>query len=85
MLLVDLSGYSTQAGPGQLSLTSVAAPLYLAVALIAAGVAFARARTRYDWLLGAVSMIAALPRFLPYEASFLLVGFGRREPPSKPS
>lgn len=84
-LLFDLSGYSTQAGPGQMSLTAVAAPLYLAVAIIAAGIAFARAGTRYGWLLGAVSMIVALPRFLPYQASFLLVGFARRQPPSNPS
>jgi hypothetical protein len=78
MLLFDLSGYSTAPGGGQLSLTAVAAQLYLAAAITAAGIAYARARSRYGWLLGVVAMIVALPRFLTYEVSFLLVGLARR-------
>jgi hypothetical protein len=78
MLLFDLSGYSTAPGGGQLSLTSVAAQLYLAAAIVMAGVAYLRARSRYGWLVGVAAMIAALPRFLTYEVSFLLVGLARR-------
>ena len=75
--LYDLSGYSTQAGPGQMSLTSVAGQLYLAVAilLVAATYVIARSRPRYAWLVGAGAMMATLPRLLTYEIGFLLVGF----------
>lgn len=84
MLLFDLAGYSTQPGAGQMSLISVAPQLYLAAAITMAGVAFARARTRYRWVVGAVAMIAALPRFLTYEVSFLLVGAAERPNSSEP-
>lgn len=77
-LLFDLSAYSTDPGPGQISLTAVATQLYLAVALIMVGVAFARARTRFAWLAGAGAMMAALPRVLTYEIGFLLVGLAER-------
>ena len=73
-LLFDLSGYSTDPGPRQMSLTAVAIPLYVAVALASAGLAFLRARSRFRWLLGSLAMLAALPRALTYEAGFLLVG-----------
>jgi len=76
-LLFDLSEYSTQAGPGQMSLTSVAGQLYLAVAILLVGATYAaaRARSRFAWLTGALAMMATLPRLLPYEIGFLLVGF----------
>jgi hypothetical protein len=73
-LLFDLSGYSRQPGPGNMSLISVSIFLYLAMALVAAILAFVAARSRYPWLIGSLAMIAALPRMLTYEISFLLVG-----------
>jgi len=75
--LFDLSGYSTQAGPGQMSLTSVAGQLYLAVAILLVGATYAvaRARSPFAWLTGALAMMATLPRLLTYEIGFLLVGF----------
>ena len=77
-LLFDLSGYSTTPGPGQMSLTAVAFPLYVAVALVMAGVAYLGARSRHRWVLGALAMLLALPRALTYETGFLLVGLARR-------
>lgn len=76
-LLFDLSGYSTQPGPGNMSLISVAALLYVAVAVLMACLAYLAARSRYRWVAGALAMIAVLPRFLTYEISFLLVGAAR--------
>jgi hypothetical protein len=76
-LLFDLSGYSTQAGPGNMSLVSVNSSLYVAVALGSLVLAFAAARSRSRWVAGALAMIAVLPRFLTYEISFLLVGAAR--------
>lgn len=73
-LLFDLSGYSTQPGPGNMSLISVSTFLYVAVAVVMACVAVIGAKSRYRWAGGALAMIAALPRFLTYEISFLLVG-----------
>jgi hypothetical protein len=72
--LIDLSGYSTQPGPGNMSLISVGSLPFLAVAVTMVVLAFVGARSRYPWLLGALAMIAALPRMLTYEISFLLVG-----------
>jgi hypothetical protein len=72
--LFDLSGYSTQPGPGNMSLISVTPVLYLAVAVAMTSLAVLAARTPYRWLAGALAMIAALPRFLTYEISFVLVG-----------
>jgi lysylphosphatidylglycerol synthetase-like protein (DUF2156 family) len=79
-LAFDLSGYSTQPGPGNMSLISIGSLLYLAVAAAMAVLAFVGARSRYPWLLGALAMIAALPRFLTYEISFLLVGLAGVSP-----
>ena len=78
----DLSGYSTQPGPGNMSLISVAASLYVAVALVMSVLAFAAGRSRYRWVAGSLAMIAALPRFLTYEISFLLVGAAHHSRPS---
>jgi hypothetical protein len=75
--LFDLSGYSTDPGPGQMSLTAVAVPLYVVVSVVAGCLALLGARSRYRWLFGALAMIAALPRALTYEAGFLLVGVAR--------
>lgn len=77
-LLFDLSAYPTQPGPGQMSLTAVAIPLYVVAAVATAGLALVGARSRYRWLLGALAVLAALPRALTYEAGFLLVGLARR-------
>jgi hypothetical protein len=82
-LLFDLSVYPTQPGPGQMSLTAVATPLYVAVAIAAACLAVLGARSRYGWVLGALAMLAALPRALTYEAGLLLVGLAQR--PKRPS
>jgi hypothetical protein len=73
-LLFDLSGYSTQPGPGNMSLISAAALLYLGAAVLMTCLAFVAAKSRYRWVVGALAMIAVLPRFLTYEISFLLVG-----------
>lgn len=83
-LLFDLSGYSTDPGPAQMSLTAVALPLYIAVALVTAAAAFIGARSRYRWLLGALAMLATLPRVLTYETGFLLVGLARRQELRRP-
>jgi hypothetical protein len=77
--LFDLSGYSNDPGPGQMSLTAVALPLYVMVSLVTVAVAFLGARSRYRWLLGALAMLATLPRVLTYETGFLLVGLARRQ------
>jgi hypothetical protein len=85
-LLFDLSSYSTDPGPGQMSLTAVALPLYVAVALVSAAAVLLGARSRYRWLLGALAMLATLPRVLTYETGFLLIGLARwqelRRPPA---
>lgn len=75
--LFDLSGYSTQPGGAQLSLTAVSTPLYLMVGIAAVVAAFLLARTQYAWLAGAVAMIVVLPRLLIYQIGFVLVGLAR--------
>ncbi len=82
--LFDLSGYSRQPGPGNMSLISVAAFPYVATAVLMTCLAFVGANSRYRWIAGALAVIAALPRFLPYEISFLLVGAAKRQPASEP-
>ena len=74
MLLFDLSGYSTEIGGGQMSLLTLSPLLWAVAALVAMAAAWALARTRYRWRAGAVAAILALPRFLLYEISFLVVG-----------
>jgi hypothetical protein len=76
-LLFDLTAYPRQPGPGQMSLTAVAIPLYLLVGVLTAGLAFIGARSRYRWVFGALAMLMALPRALTYEAGFLLVGLAQ--------
>jgi Glycosyltransferase family 87 len=78
-LFFDLSAYPTQPGPGQMSLTAVALPLFIGVAVGTAALSYLGARSRYRWLLGALAMLAALPRALTYEAGFLLVGLAQSD------
>ena len=75
--LFDLSGYSTQPGGAQLSLTAVSTPLYLMVGVAVIAGAFVLARSRYAWLAGAMAMVGVLPRLLTYEIGFVLVGLSR--------
>lgn len=77
-LFFDLASYPRQPGPGQMSLTAVAIPLFLLVGVLSASLAFIGARSRYRWLFGALAMLMALPRALTYEAGFLLVGLAQR-------
>lgn len=77
MLLFDLSGYSTAIGAGQQSLLTVSPVLFGAVVIAALVGVYAAAGTRYAWLIGALAMMLALPRFLLYEISFSVVGLAR--------
>jgi hypothetical protein len=47
--------------------------------------AFVAARSRYRWIAGSLAMISALPRFLTYEISFLLVGLAASPPERRPA
>jgi hypothetical protein len=78
LLLFDLTGYSVEPGPNQMSLAAVWFPAFVAVAAVAAIATFALARSRYGWLAASVAMLAALPRLLSYELGFLLVGTNER-------
>jgi hypothetical protein len=77
-LLFNVSDYSTDVGPGQMSLWSVSLPLYLVVAIALVGLAWVAARTRFAWVVAALAALAALPRLLSYEIGFLLIGLARR-------
>jgi Glycosyltransferase family 87 len=78
MLLFDLSGYSTAAGPRQESLAGVSAFLFVPVAGGAMVATWLLARTRFAWLAAGLAMILTLPRYLDYQIGFLLVGFAQR-------
>lgn len=66
----DLSGYATD--PSQtLSLLGVSGSLWLAVAAAAAAWAFAAARGRHGLVWAAVAVLAAQPRLLWYDLSYL--------------
>jgi hypothetical protein len=70
ILSFDLSGYATD--PSQtLSLLGVSGPLWLAVAAVAAAWAFAAARGRHGLVWAAVAVLAAQPRLLWYDLSYL--------------
>lgn len=75
--LFDLSGYSTEPGPNQLSLAGVWVPLFLVVAGGSVMVTWMLARSRWAWLAAGTAMIACLPRLLTYEIGFLLVALVR--------
>jgi hypothetical protein len=73
--LFDLSGYSTEPGPNQMSLAAVSLPAFVLLAAASVVAAYLLARTRYAWVSGGLAMIASLPRLLTYETGFLLMGF----------
>lgn len=77
MLLFDLSDYSTEIGGGQMSLMQVSPVLWAVVALGTVGITVALARTPYAWLAGAIATMFALPRFLLYQISFVVIGLAR--------
>lgn len=77
ILLFDLSGYSTEVGSGQLSPMQWSPVIWAVAALVAAGVTYRVANTRYAWLAGSVATMLALPRFLLYQISFVIVGLAR--------
>jgi hypothetical protein len=76
--LFDLSGYSTEPGPNQMSLAALSPLLWLCGGLAATVATWALARTRFAWLAGSLAMMAMLPRLLTYEIGFLLVGVADR-------
>ena len=80
-LLFDLSAYSTDPGPNQLSLAGVSPWLFIPVVVAAAAASWAMARTRYAWLAGASAMVLSLPRLLDYQIGLVLVGLAR---PTRP-
>jgi hypothetical protein len=57
-----------------MSLIAFSPIVFLALALAASLAALRWAATRYGWILGGLAAAAWLPRFLPYEISFVLVG-----------
>lgn len=81
MLLFDLSGYSTEVGSGQLSLTQWSPLTWASVTLAAVAVTFRLAKTRYAWLAGSVAMFLALPRSFLYQVGFVIVGLARDRRP----
>jgi hypothetical protein len=77
MLLFDLSAYSTEVGSGQLSPMQWSPLIWATAALAAIGATYRLANTRYAWLAGSVATMLALPRFLLYQISFVIVGLAR--------
>jgi hypothetical protein len=77
MLLFDLSGYSTEVGSGQLSLTQWSPLIWVAVTTAAIAGTYRLAGTRYGWLAGSVAMFLALPRSFLYQIGFVIVGLAR--------
>lgn len=80
MLLFDLSAYSTEVGSGQLSPMQWSPVAWGLAALAAIGVTYRLARTRYAWLAASVATMLALPRFLLYQISFVVIGLAREKP-----
>lgn len=81
MLLFDLSGYSTEVGSGQLSPMQWSPVAWAAAALLSIAVTYRLASTRYAWLAASVATMLALPRFLLYQISFVVIGLARDRPP----
>jgi hypothetical protein len=77
--MVWLPGYTTNPGL-TLSLFGWSPPLYIGISVATACAAVVLAQTRWAWTAGNVAVIAALPRLLLYDASFLLVGARHRTP-----
>jgi hypothetical protein len=68
----DLSNYPVSAGQAA---GLIAIPiLYFLVTGLAMGATFALAPTRWGWLAGATTVVLALPRFLLYDVTYLMVG-----------
>lgn len=80
MLLFDLSAYSTEVGSGQLSPMQWSPLIWAVAAVVAIGVTYRLANTRYAWLAGSVATMLALPRFLLYQISFVIIGLARDRP-----
>jgi hypothetical protein len=78
--LFDLSAYSTEPGPNQLSLAGVSPFLFVPVAVAAMAATWLLARTRYGWVAGSTAMVLSLPRLLDYQIGLLLVGLASRRP-----
>lgn len=69
MLLYDLSGYPAR---GQaIGLAAEAPAVWVGVASACAATTLRLARTRYAWLAAASTVLVALPRFAPYDLSFM--------------
>lgn len=77
MLLFDLSGYSTEVGSGQMSPMQWSPVIWAAIALLAVLATYRVADTRFAWLVGSVATTLALPRFLLYQISFVIIGLAR--------
>lgn len=71
MLLYDLSGYPA-GSYAEISLLGVSPLLWAVVAAGAVGAALLLARTRWAWLAAGVAMLAAMPRLLLYDVTYLL-------------
>jgi hypothetical protein len=78
MLAFDLAAYPTDAGERTILWGT---PLYVPV--VAAGIVatLGLARSRYAWLAAATLAVVALPRFWPYDLSWLLVALVPAEAP----
>jgi len=74
MLLFDLSNYRTDAG-ASISVLALAGPIpWLLILTVAALATLSLARTRWAWLVAAVTALLALPRLGFYNFPLLLVG-----------
>jgi hypothetical protein len=76
MLLYDLSTYPARSY-AEISLFGVSPLLWAVVAAAAVGVALYGARRQWAWLAASAAVLAALPRLLAYDITFLLAGSHR--------
>lgn len=77
-LFYDLSHYPADLGRS-FSLLSIAGPApWVLAALVFAGLAITLARGRKRWVAATGAVLAASPRLALYDATYLLVGLGRR-------
>jgi hypothetical protein len=77
MLLYDLAAYPLGSF-AEISLFGVHPVAWATVAVVAAAAVVWLARTRHGWLAAGVAVIAALPRLLLYEVSFLVPAVAAR-------
>jgi hypothetical protein len=75
MILLGIANYTRDPGWSH-SLYAVSPALYVVVAAAAIAVAawVAWRHTRYAWLATSVAVILALPRYFPYEFTYILIG-----------